>query len=128
MKRAMMGAYVRKSDKAAETYQKAFNAKIVSSYLNEDGTYFHCELDVYGQILAIAERNETLYSKDEETNTGNVMQFCLHFKEEESDLVHKAYDVLSEDAQILYPLGECEFSKIMVDLIDKYGVRWCIFA
>ncbi len=41
----------------------------------------HAELNVYGQILAVAED----------------------------------------------PLGPCPFSKLMVDIIDKYGVRWCIF-
>ncbi len=57
MKRALMQAYVKGSDKAAAFYQKAFDAPITASYLNSDGTYMHCELDIQGQILAISERN-----------------------------------------------------------------------
>ena len=46
MKRSMMQAYVKGSDKAVELYQKAFNAKLISEYKNEDGSYIHAELDL----------------------------------------------------------------------------------
>ncbi|MEN6470124.1 MAG: hypothetical protein ABFC62_01520 [Clostridiaceae bacterium] len=83
----------------------------------------HAELNVYGQILAVSEA-----PKDEERITGTTMQFCLHFGEGKEALVQKAYDALKDGANILYPLGRCEFSALMVDLIDKYGVRWCVFV
>ncbi|MDD5189620.1 MAG: hypothetical protein PHE50_01105 [Dehalococcoidales bacterium] len=83
----------------------------------------HAELNVYGQILAVSEAPE-----NEERITGTTMQFCLHFGEGKEELVRKAYDVLKDNAKILYPLGPCPFSKLMVGLIDKYGVSWCIFV
>lgn len=83
----------------------------------------HAELNVYGQILAISEA-----LKDEDRITGTTMQFCLHFGEGKEDLVQKAYNTLKESAEILYHLGPCDYSAMMVDLIDKYGVRWCIFV
>lgn len=122
MLRSMMQIYVKQSDKAVECYKQAFDAELVSSYPNEDGTFYHAELDVYGQILAVSEANT------EHSNTGNVMQFCLHFGEGKESFVTKAYDVLKDGAEILYPLGSCEYSPLMVDLIDKFGVRWCIFV
>lgn len=128
MKRSMMQAYVKGSDKAVALYQAAFDAKLVSSYLNPDGTYYHSELDVYGQILAVAEAAKGLYDSGGERVTGNTMQFCLHFDEGEEALVQKAYDVLKEGAEIRIPLGPCEFSALMTDLVDCFGVRWCIFA
>jgi PhnB protein len=119
----MMQVYVKESNKALELYQKAFDAELRASYPNDDGTFMHAEIDVYGQVLAISEAR-----KDEERSTGTTMQFCLHFGKGKEELVQKAYNVLEDNAEILYPLGPCTFSTLMVDLIDKYGVRWCLFV
>ena len=123
MHRSMMQIFVRGSDKAVELYQKAFDAELVASYPHSDGTFMHAELNVYGQILAVSEA-----LKDEERITGTTMQFCLHFGEGKEELVRKAYNALKNGAKILYPLSPCDYSKLMVDLIDIYGVRWCIFV
>lgn len=123
MHRSMMQIYVRGSDKAVELYQKAFDAKLVASYPHSDGTFMHAELNVYGQILAVSEALE-----DEEQITGTTMQFCLHFGKGKEELVLRAYNVLKDGAKILYPLSSCDYSELMVDLIDIYGVRWCIFV
>lgn len=123
MYRSMMQVYVSKSNEAVAFYQKAFDAVLGDAYPNPDGTYIHAELDVYGQVLAVAEADGSTPPV-----TGNTMQFCLHFGHEKKALVEKAYDVLKEGATILCPLSPCEYSPLMADLIDKYGVRWCIFA
>ena len=57
----------------------------------------------------------------------SLMQFCLHFGEGEEEALKKAYEVLKNNAEILFPLGPCEFSPCMADLIDKFGVWWCLF-
>lgn len=82
---------------------------------------------IQGQILAVAERNSEYAIIGEETVTGNVMQFCLHYGEGNEEKVRKAYEVLKTDAKILMPLAPCEFSSLMADFIDKYGIRWCLF-
>lgn len=123
MHRSMMQIFVKESDKAVGLYQEAFDAKLVASYPNSDGTSMHAELNVYGQILAISEA-----LKDEERVTGTIMQFCLHFGDGKEELVQKAYAVLKDSAKIIYPLSPCTYSSLMADLIDKYGVRWCIFV
>lgn len=127
MKRSMMQAYVVGSRDAVALYQKAFDAVLISSYPNKDGTFFHSELDIQGEVLAVAERNSKSYQKGE-ANTGNVMQFCLHYGEGKEAEVRKAYDVLKEGATILVPLAPCMFSPLMADFIDKYGIRWCLFV
>lgn len=126
MIRSMMQAYVTRSDEAVALYQKAFDATLISSYLNNDGTYFHSELDIQGEILAVAERISE-FAINAETTTGNIMQFCLHYGEGNEDKVRKAYELLKTDAKILVPLAPCEFSPLMADFIDKYGIRWCLF-
>lgn len=128
MERSMMQVYVKGSDKAVALYQKAFDAKLVSSYPNPDGTFYHSELEVYGQILAVSESSYADYGKNEDRITGNTMQFCLHFGEGKEDIVQKAFDVLKDGAEILYPLSPTEYSPLLTDFIDKFGVRWCIFV
>lgn len=76
----------------------------------------------------MAERNSEYAIIDEKTITGNVMQFCLHYGEGNEDMVSKAYEILKTDAKILMPLAPCKFSTLMADLIDKYGIRWCLFV
>jgi PhnB protein len=121
MERTLMQVYVKGSDKAVEMYIKAFNASLGSHVKKDDGTYYHSEVNVYGQILSVAE------CSDDTVVTGNAMQFCLHFKPEEKNLIDQAYEVLKQDATILHPLGETDYSPYMCDLIDRYGVRWCLF-
>lgn len=122
MLRSMMQVYVKNSNEAVQLYQKAFDAKLVSEHKNDDGSYLHAELDIYGQILSLSE------SREEQNIAGNTMQFCLHFGETDKHLVEKAYRVLEQDAQILSPLGPCFFSSCMASFIDKFGVVWCLFA
>ena len=128
MKGSMMQAYVTRSDEAVKLYQNAFDATLISSYPNSDGTFYHSELDIQGEILAVAERNSEYAIIDGKSITGNTMQFCLHYGEGNEDMVRKAYELLKIDAKILMPLAPCEYSTLMADLIDKYGIRWCLFV
>ena len=122
MERTLMQIYVKGSLEAVELYQKAFNTTLGYHVKQEDGTFYHSELNVYGQIISVAERTD-----NDDSITGNTMQFCLQFSKEEEDLLKKAYDTLSDDAKILFPLGPCDYSAAAADLIDKFGVRWCFF-
>ena len=122
MHRSMMQVYVKDSGEAFKFYRKAFNAKVLCHYLNDDGTSSHSELDIFGQVLAIAE----LF--DDTVHTGSTMQFCLHFGEGKESIVQEIYGVLKDGAKILYPLGSIDYSPMLMDLIDRYGVRWCIFV
>jgi len=128
MKRSLMQIYVRGSDRAVALYRRAFDAVLVCSYPNDDGTLMHSELDIQGQILAVSERNAQNATICDETITGNTMQFCLQFGAGHEAMVQKAYDVLKADARVLYPLAPCEYSSLMTDLIDPYGIRWCLFV
>ncbi len=122
MKRSLMQAHITGSDKAV-----AFDAIIKSSYLNSNGTYIYCELDIQGHILTISERNsEDTVAEDKAAS--NTMQFSLHYGVGSEDALKKAYEALKENAEIIMPLGPCEFSPLMADLIDMYGIRWCLFV
>lgn len=122
MIRSIMQVFVKESDKALEFYKRAFDAKVECIYPNANGTLAHSELNVYGQIMAISELIE------ENTVSGNTMIFCLHFGEGKENVVQKIYDTLKDEAKIISPLGSCDYSPLEVDLIDRFGVRWCIFV
>lgn len=121
MLRSMMQVFVKNSNQALDFYQQAFDAKLQCNHLDASGMVAHAELNVFGQVLAIMEAPE-------EPVIGNTMMFCLHFGEGHEKRVTKIYDALKEGAQILSPLGPCDYSPLHADFIDKYGVRWCIFV
>lgn len=124
MKRAMMQVYTKGSGAAVELYLKAFNGTLGFNVKGDEDTYYHAEIDICGNILAIAESNEDM----DKRISGNTMQFCFHYGEGNEDKVRQAYDVLKEGSEILFPLGPCDFSPLCTDFIDKYGVRWCLFV
>jgi PhnB protein len=116
-----MQIYVKGSVEAVEFYQSAFDAKLGFNGKNPEGKYLHAELDLFGQILAISEGDENI--------VGNNMQFCLHFHNNEKDIVTKAFNVLKNGAmKIDQSPGPCIFSPHMASIIDKFGVYWCIFT
>lgn len=124
MKRAMMQVYVKGSGEAVELYLKAFNAILGFNVKSSDDTFYHAELNICGNILAIAEANDDM----DKIITGNTMQFCFHYGEGNEDMVKHAYEILKKGSEILFPLGPCDFSPLFTDFIDKFGVRWCLFV
>ncbi|MCH4886824.1 VOC family protein [Acidaminobacter sp. JC074] len=119
MKRILLQGYVKDSVKAVDMYKKAFDAQIVSEYM-EEGVYFHVELDIEGTIVSLSENHDA--------NIGDNMQFCLHYHEDEKNKISKAYEVLKEGATIYHDLGPVSYSELMVDFIDAFGIRWCLFV
>lgn len=120
MKKSMMQIYARNSAEALAVYQRAFDAPIGVDFRNPDGSCAHVELNVYGQIVAVSEAPESIAF-------GRNMQFCLHFEEDEKELVTRAYEILREGAEIIEPIGACPFSEWMFALVDRFGVHWCLW-
>ena len=117
-----MQVFVKDSGSALEFYKEAFDAKVLGVYPNADGTLMHSEIDVYGQIMMISELTE------ENAVTGNTMMFCLDFGEGKEAIVQKIYDTLKIGAKMISPLSSCDYSPLQADLIDKFGIRWCIWV
>ena len=122
-----MQTYVTDSAEAVRLYVKAFDAELTACYKNDDGSIMHSEININGSILAVSERASE-FAILGDTQTGNVMQFCLQFGEGGEEAVTKAYDTLKTGAKILMPLAPCTYSPLMCDIIDCYGVRWCLFV
>lgn len=121
MLRSMMQVFVKNSVEAVEVYRKAFNAELLCAYPYESGGYMHAELNAYGQVIAVSEIEETQV-------TGNTMMFCFHMGEGCEEQVLQAFEVLKDSAEKIDPPGPCGFSSCKFNLVDKYGVYWCVFV
>ena len=123
-------AFVKETEKAVPFYQKAFNAEIVKDEnftQDEDGTYWHVELKFGDNLFGLSELSED--NPDvigNEKIIGNIMQFGLIFESNEEAKLRNAYEVLKEGADIFTPLEEVEYADLICDLVDKYGIRWCL--
>ena len=128
MFRSILQIYVKGSDEAFELYKRAFDAQIGYQDIDENGKIIHRELDVCGQAIAVGEANDDTRAGGVKRITGNTMQFCIQFGEGQEEKVKKAYDTLLEGCTIITPFNELFFSPCGVELIDRYGVWWCLFV
>jgi len=123
MKRLLLQIYAKNQTEAFDFYKDAFNATLGYCEKAADGTVIHAELNICGQSIAVG----ALYIEPEKTVVGNTMQFCLQFEAGEEPVIERAYEAMKADGQVLTPLGPSFFSPYMTDIIDKYGVHWCLF-
>lgn len=128
MFRSLLQIYVKGSEDAYEFYKTAFNATDGYRDLDENGVVIHQELNICGQAIAVGEAHDTTRAGGKSRITGNTMQFCFQFGEGQEESVLRAYETLKEGGTIITPLYEMFFSTCGVELIDKYGVWWCLFV
>jgi PhnB protein len=50
------------------------------------------------------------------------------YKKDDSQKLEKTYEMLKDGAKIIIPLKSVEFTSHTCDLIDKYGLRWCLMV
>ncbi|MCL2373877.1 MAG: hypothetical protein FWC65_01370 [Treponema sp.] len=123
-------AYVDDLEKAVVFYQKAFDVKIneAGTFKNDDGTYEICAFDLgNGTSFSLAERKGES-AIEGEVNTGNIMQMVMLYKKEDLPRLEKAYEILTVGAKVLHPLQSAAWTSHTCDLIDKYGLRWCLMV
>ena len=120
--RSMMQVYVKNSHEAMKLYEAAFGTTGQIYGTLENGGIEHAEIDVFGQTVSLMEN-------DAEVVVGNNMQFILNLGAGCEKIVQNAHDVLMVDA-IKYngPVAECEYSKCIFSLTDKFGVNWMIMC
>ena len=134
--------YVKGSAEAVGLYKRAFGAVLEYHVLNADGSFFHAELRVDGELfLAVSESSdslpegffpptqygELLLAVDKSAAAGPAgiippMQFGVEFKDEEGVL--KAFEVLKSGAVITMPVGRLPWSDCCASLVDRFGVNW----
>lgn len=111
-----VGLYVKGSREAAALYQEAFGAELGYHVLNEDGTFFHSELNVKGEpFCSVVEAKEPAAGY-------NPVELGYTFDTREA--LERAFDLLTEGGKVDLPLSELPWSPWAAEVTDRFGVRW----
>lgn len=111
-----IGLYVNNSIEAVRMYQDAFGLTLGYHVLNDDGTFFHSELDKDGQTMLSVVQSSDPVAKN------NPVQLGYTFSDKK-ELIH-AYEVLKKDGIVTMDLCELPWSPCAVEIVDQFGVRW----
>jgi PhnB protein len=118
-------------EEAIALYQKAFGAKIgcLLRYSDADKAdwdreltpeqkkyVYHAELFIGGQRIMMCDNLDVPFQK----STALSLTVTFDTKEE----VIKAYDVLREGSETIYPVHSTTYSSCEVVFIDRFGFRW----
>ncbi len=114
--RVGIGVYVKNSSEAVEFYQKVFGLELGYHVKNEDGSYYHSELNKDGEaVLSVVE------GKGSERES--IAQLGIEF--EKAEEVQRIYDMFCEDGAVIdIPIGELPWSPCAASVIDRFGVWW----
>lgn len=110
-----IGLYVKNSIQAVERYKLAFGLELGYHVLNNDGTYFHSELNKDGEpMLSVVEA---------ETHTHeNPVQLGVQFESREA--LDSAFNILKENGTVLMDRCELPWSPYAAEVMDQFGIRW----
>ena len=111
-----VGLYVKGSREAAALYREAFGAELGYHVLNEDGTFFHSELNVKGEpFCSVVEAKEPAAGY-------NPVELGYTFDTREA--LERAFALLAEGGRVDLPLCELPWSPWAAQVTDRFGVRW----
>ncbi|MCL2586644.1 MAG: VOC family protein [Firmicutes bacterium] len=124
-----MFTYVDGIDEAVAYYQKVFDATFGETFMRKDGGYELVELRLSrGVSFWLAERKGDS-AIEGPVNTGNIMQMCIRYDKSDVAKLEKAYKMLKADAlEVKWELMKAAWTSHTCDLIDKYGLRWCLMV
>ncbi|MCK8061489.1 MULTISPECIES: VOC family protein [unclassified Fusibacter] len=112
-----------KCEEAIKAYENAFKTKVASVLYDEDkrpeNFVVHAEMHIHDQKVMMSDWGGNI-----SMSTDNSQQLVVIFKEQ-AELDH-AYDVLKVGSKTVIEKGPTFYSTCLVDLLDSYGVRWCL--
>ncbi|MBE5802774.1 MAG: VOC family protein [Clostridiales bacterium] len=116
---------------AIQTYEKAFDGKITCLITYRDANdpaympllteeqkdfIYHAELVLDGQRIIMSDHVDIEFT----TCYSNFLTLMYDTKEQ----VQKAYEVLKEGSQTIYPMEATPYSSCRVVFVDRFGIRW----
>ena len=104
---------------AFEMYQKAFNAVKIDEGTPPDSDDIHISMKINEIEILLAPGGKVQKILE------NAMVCEIHF-DNESDL-HKAYDILSQDALSNSIDGPFEWAALLALVTDKFGICWALY-
>lgn len=122
--------YVTNSIEAVSFYMEAFGLTLGYYAKNADGTYWHAVLERDGvEIFSLSESRNEAIAEVMLASTGEAhptIGIGMDFDSEEE--VKMAYNMLKDGGNVLYPMSAVPWSPCSAEVIDKYGVDWCIYV
>ena len=122
--------YVKNSIEAVEIYKEAFGLTLGYNEKFPDGTFLHA---------ALLKNNDELFAVSESKNNDFLVNILLKSTMEQSrptislgidfdneEDIKKAYELLSKNGNVIYPLSPLPWSPLAADVVDKFGVYWYI--
>ncbi len=116
-------------EEALKLYKRAFDCKVdfLLRYADADNRdwkvteeeknyVYHSEVHIGGQRFMMADELQF----EQKTVTSIFLTITFDTKEE----VAKAFNILAEEGEVIYPLHSTTYSSCGGSLIDKYGFRW----
>jgi PhnB protein len=113
-------------EKAITLYEKAFSTKVETvvysrdyspDEFKDDDRIAHAVMFIHGQKVFL---NDRFGKKDKSSDVA--IHLIIMFKC--TDELLACYEVLKPGSITIDPLEELPYSKLAVQLIDKYGVQW----
>lgn len=124
-----------KCEEAIHLYEKAFDAKVTTLLRYSDAKWedfhknltdeqkqyiYHCDMLIGSQRIMMADNLTIPFQK----STALSLTVSMDTKEE----VMKAFDVMKNGCEIIYPVHSTTYSSCTVSFIDKFGFRWVIMT
>lgn len=103
---------------AIELYQRAFGVTADSVHLGEDGSVYHAEMHIGGQRVMLGDNPDVPFASSPSLS----LAVCMDSDEE----VRRAFEVLSKDGKILYPLQRTPYASSFANVFDHFGFRWVL--
>lgn len=103
---------------AIELYQHAFGVTADPVLFGEDGSVYHAEMCIGGQRVMLGDNPDVPFSPGASLS----LAVCMDSDEE----VRHAFDVLSEDGKVLYPLHSTPYASSFANVFDRFGFRWVL--
>ncbi len=122
-------------EQAIYLYEQAFNAKIecllrysdarledYAKYLTQEqrNYIYHAEIYIGNQRIMMADNMDILFQPSSALSLTVTM--------ETRNDVMKAFDVLKDGGEIIYPIHSTTYSSCTCSLVDKFGFRWVIMT
>jgi PhnB protein len=118
-------------EEAMNLYSKAFDARIgcMLRYADADKkdwdkemTFEQLNYIYHGELLIDNVRFMMCDNLDVDLKESTALSLTVTFESKEE--VIKAYEILKEGSEIIYPVHSTTYSSCVVVFIDKFGFRW----
>ena len=129
-------AFKRDCNDALEMYKKAFDAKIIEKIRWSDGMetcatedkdlIYYSQIKIGKQKINMADDSNSVLASEKTYSYSQGINLLMHF-DSDTDL-KKAFDILSDGAEIKVPIESGKWWTSYAVLVDKFGIMWEFMA